>query len=46
MQLEYGECSDFPHPTDIQALLERARALPKDQSDAVLGKNAMRVFGL
>ena len=38
--------TDFPHPTDIRGLLERARALPKEQSDGVLGKNAMRVFGL
>lgn len=43
-QVMFG--TDFPHPTDIPGLLERARALPKDQADAVLGGNAMRVFNL
>ena len=43
-QVMFG--TDFPHPTDIPGLLERARALPKNQSNAILGENAMRVFNL
>lgn len=38
--------TDYPHPTDIPGILDRIRDLPGDQSAAVLGGNAMRLFGL
>ena len=43
-QVMFG--TDFPYPTDIPGLLKRASALPKDQSNALLSGNAMRVFNL
>lgn len=38
--------TDYPHPTDISGILNRVRDLPGDQSKAVLGGNATRLFGL
>lgn len=38
--------TDYPHATDIPGLLDCAGALPADQSAAILGGNAERLFGL
>ncbi len=38
--------TDYPHPADIPILMELADALPADQSRAIKGGNARRLFGL
>ena len=38
--------TDYPHPTDVPGLIERAKALPGKDADAVLGGAAMKIFDL
>jgi len=38
--------TDYPHPADIPRLMELADGLPADQSRAIKGGNARRLFGL
>ena len=38
--------ADYPHATDVPGILGYIGELPADQSAAVLGGNATRLFGL
>jgi hypothetical protein len=38
--------TDYRHPTDVNGILERVKRLPEDQSRAILGGNAEKLFNL